>query len=182
MMDPKVARAALALSPADRATLARDLLESLEPSDPIAGLDDVHAEEVADKRAVARAYGPATTAAYDVLVRHFTGDGLLTSLRPFRRLEPDHLTELLDAVRALHGQVEATGTVPLHVVDVALAILTTVHLWALEPDGMLQRNKLLSQADLESLTNWWREFGEAVNMLVHYGACATTWTVLTRGP
>jgi len=80
--------------------------------------------------------------------------GFLGSLRPYRgRLEPRNFHEVLAALRVLSPTLEE----PLLDREVVSALWGIVHLaraWGVHEDGMLRRNRLISDADVATLTEW----------------------------
>ncbi|MDF1755233.1 MAG: hypothetical protein P1U89_20760 [Verrucomicrobiales bacterium] len=81
--------------------------------------------------------------------------GFLGSLRPFRGyLLPENFHEVMACLRALAPEISQGGTIDREVVNDVVGILHLGRSWAIHPDGMLQRNNLISEADVARLEDW----------------------------
>src|SRR5438128_1239377 len=94
--------------------------------------------------------------------------GFLGSLRPYRGLNEENYHEVMEAIRTLAPQLQASE-VDREVISALWAICYLARLWGLEPDGMLQRNGLIEPADIERLSKWLDTVGFAVMMLLDSG-------------
>ncbi|QDU11669.1 hypothetical protein [Gimesia aquarii] len=91
-------------------------------------------------------------------------NGFLGSLRPFKELNEKNLTEVITAITALPEFPSE-----LIVIQSLWELSTRTRLWGLDPDGMLQRNNLLSPQDTELLLLWVRCTEQAVSKLLAGG-------------
>jgi len=159
-----VSTLALQLPPSARAQLAQALLQSLENSEPdVAGwAEAVALAEVAAARTIGRAVLPSECAhACNILTKHILEeDGLLHSLRPFTRVHAEHLAELLSALRVVQERVRGGYPMLYAPLADAFCLLERVHWWALDEAGMLRRNRLIDDEQLQLLRTWHVEFSE----------------------
>ena len=82
-------------------------------------------------------------------------DGFLGSLRPYRGyLNPDNYHEVMDCLRALAPSLSEGDHVDRHVINDLIGIIHLGRAWAIHPDGMLQRNNLISEDDTRTIERW----------------------------
>lgn len=98
-------------------------------------------------------------AAVNVILRHGIGrddapqneaclqDGFLGVLRPFSGLREENFLQVMEAIIALRPHLEGKQAWETRLVEGLWGLTTRARLWGLDPDGMLQRNRLLSDAD-----------------------------------
>lgn len=95
--------------------------------------------------------------------------GFLGSLRPFTgRLLPKNFHQVMACIEAL-APVLRRETVDR---DVMSALWSIVHLgdsWGVRPDGMLRRNRLISDSDVDTLDAWIRMISYATMILLDGG-------------
>lgn len=80
-------------------------------------------------------------------------------------MRDDVLADLSSAVRA-SAPLFASALLPRQLVSAAWAIVHLGRAWALEPEGMLRRNDLVSAPDLERLDEFLARISYAVMMLL----------------
>jgi hypothetical protein len=98
-----------------------------------------------------------------ILLLHSIGDptgvdpkwetGFIGMLRPYHGLREENFHEVMACLRALRSVI-ARESLDRGLVD---AVWTLCHLsraWGLDPDGMLQRNKLMAPEDVRKLQSW----------------------------
>jgi hypothetical protein len=101
------------------------------------------------------------------LIFHTTPEdgAFLGMLRPFKGVRPEILADAEAALRAVAARL-GQDSLPRELVS---ALWTLVHLgraWALEPEGMLRRNGLITDADIETLATFLDRFSYAVMCLL----------------
>lgn len=74
----------------------------------------------------------------------------LAMLRPYRALEEHVLVDVMESLEACAPLLRA-DELPRELVAAVWAISHLGRLWALTPDGMLQRNKLIDDASIAKL-------------------------------
>ena len=101
------------------------------------------------------------------LVFHTQPDAgsFLDMLRPYRGLRDDVLEDVMDALRACAPTLSGEQ-VPQRLVTALWAISHLGRSWALEPDGMLRSNQLISDDDQAKLAAFLQRFEYAVMMLL----------------
>jgi hypothetical protein len=83
------------------------------------------------------------------------GRSFLGDLRPFpRHLYESSFLELVEAVKTLAPSYAKADQVNREVMSALWAICTLGRSWGLHPDGMLQRNHLISDKDTRTLEDW----------------------------
>ena len=93
--------------------------------------------------------------------------GFLQTLRVYRgTLDHDAWKSVLDCVDAVSTHLKAAPMLDRSVVNSLWGILHYSRSWALHPDGMLQRNNLITTEDQETLMNWLDELGERIAFLL----------------
>lgn len=101
-----------------------------------------------------------------MLANHVIGEaGLLVRLRPFAGVDPEHLHQLITRIDVLHAWALEGNAVPADALEHAISLIRYVQLWALDEDGMLRRNKPISDVDRERLREWSQTFGESLASL-----------------
>ena len=89
----------------------------------------------------------------------------LEMLRPYRGVRDEVLRGVYLALRACASMV-STEAVPRDLVSALWTISYLGRLWAIDPGGMLRRNKLISDADLAKLEEFLAHFDYAVGALL----------------
>jgi hypothetical protein len=96
--------------------------------------------------------------------------GFLQTLRPYRgTLNHDAWKSVLDCVDAVSTHLKFESALDRSVVNSLWGILHYSRSWALHPDGMLPRNKLMSKEDQETLSEWLDELAERIAYLLDGG-------------
>jgi hypothetical protein len=96
-------------------------------------------------------------------------DGFLGCLRPFSGLREENFLQVLRAIIALKPHLAESKTWEHRLVAGLWGLTTTARLEGLDPDGLLQRNKLLSAEDTKRLLLWVRCIEMAVSKLLRDG-------------
>lgn len=98
------------------------------------------------------------------LRRH--ADGFLDALRPYRgKLPEDDFHGVVVALRQLADCIR-TDPIDREVLDILLQLHHTADFTALDPDGMLQRNRLITAEDQRAMRNWLSALATIVGRLV----------------
>jgi len=97
---------------------------------------------------------------------HSEGTGaFLEMLRPYRGMRDNVLTDVMDALRAA-ASIVSRDSVPRELASALWAISHLGRSWALDPGGMLRRNKLISDSDQRKLATFLEQFDYAVMTLL----------------
>ena len=97
-------------------------------------------------------HGPGTTnAAGEPLVQW---DGFTASLRPYSGLHEKNFHLIMEALLTAGERIYQASTVERDLVHAIWEICSTSRGWGLHPEGMLQRNELISPADSVRLETW----------------------------
>ncbi len=95
--------------------------------------------------------------------------GFLGSLRPFQgELKESNFHELMTLIRALAGEL-GQDTLDRRVISCLFSICQLARAWAVEPEGMLQRNRLLSDEQTAQMERWLDMISYAVMVLLDRG-------------
>jgi hypothetical protein len=94
--------------------------------------------------------------------------GFLGSLRPYQGLNEGNYHEVMEAIYTLAPQLQGQE-LDREIVSALWSICYLARLWALEPDGMLQRNGLITVEEVRRLEEWVNAIGWAVMMLLEGG-------------
>ena len=83
--------------------------------------------------------------------------GFLGSLRPYRgELIERNFHEVIECLKVLSPELRSGALIDREVTSDIVGIVHLARCWALEPDGMLRRNKLITERDQAKLENWIR--------------------------
>ena len=96
-------------------------------------------------------------------------DGFLGCLRPFSGLREENFLLVMRAIIALKPHLSESRTWERRLVEGLWGLTTTARLWGLDPNGMLQRNHLLSAEDTNRLLLWVHCIEMAVSRLLRDG-------------
>jgi hypothetical protein len=101
----------------------------------------------------------------------------LHMLRPYRGLDANVMRDVSQSLRACAERF-LEEQIPRELVSAAWALSHLGRLWALEPEGMLRRNGLITDEDLATLTAFLDRFEHAVMMLLERApdAAFSGWT------
>jgi hypothetical protein len=81
-------------------------------------------------------------------------DGFLASLRPYIGLREENFLQVLGAIIALAPHLAGRQTLERRLVSGLWELVQRTRAWGLDPQGMIQRNKLMSAADTKRLWLW----------------------------
>jgi hypothetical protein len=95
--------------------------------------------------------------------------GFLGCLRPFSALREENFLQVMQAIIALKPHLAGAKVWERRLVEGLWGLTTTARLWGLDPDGMLQRNHLLSANDTKRLLLWVRCIEMAISRLMRDG-------------
>jgi hypothetical protein len=98
-----------------------------------------------------------------------TPDSFLGCLRPFSGLREENFLLIMNALVALKPYLAGQAVWERRLVEGLWELTTRSRLWGLDPDGMLQRNKLLSADETVRLLRWVRCIEMAVSRLLRGG-------------
>ena len=99
----------------------------------------------------------------------FLEHGFLGSLRPFSGLREENFLQVMEAIIALRPHLQDKKVWDARLIEALWELTSTARLWALDPNGMLQRNRLLSEADAALLLRWVQCIELAVRRLFRGG-------------
>lgn len=101
------------------------------------------------------------------LIFHTTPEpgSFLEMLRPFRGVSSAVLDDVESALRTVAARL-GEDQLPRSLVSALWALVHLGRAWAIEPHGMLRRNDLLSDADMETLAQFLDRVGYAVMCLL----------------
>lgn len=93
--------------------------------------------------------------------------GFLGMLRPFRgELIEENYLELMAVIQTLSDELRNQDRINARIISDFWAICHSIKIWALEPDGMLQRNHLLRQDQISTLSDWHEKISETIMFLL----------------
>jgi hypothetical protein len=99
--------------------------------------------------------------------------GFLGSLRPYQgHLIDENFREVMGALRVL-GPELSSPALDREVIAALWAICHLGRAWGVEPEGMLRRNKLISDDDVKKLDDWIEAISWAVFCLLDGGDAET---------
>lgn len=93
-------------------------------------------------------------------------NGFLGCLRPFSGLREENFLEVMQAIIALKPHVAGAKVWELRLVEALWELTKRARAWGLDPNGMLQRNHLLSESDTKRLLLWVQCIEMAVSHLM----------------
>jgi hypothetical protein len=96
-------------------------------------------------------------------------DGFLGCLRPYSGLREENFRDVMEAIVALGPHLTGKVVWERRLVEGLWGLTTTARLWGLDPDSMLQRNRLLSADDTSRLLRWVQSIEMAVSRLLRGG-------------
>ncbi len=83
------------------------------------------------------------------------GNGFLGSLRPFKgKLDESIFHDIMSCLRSLSDYLRNSDLLDKEIVSSINGILHYGRAWALEEEGMLRRNNLISDVDVEKMSDW----------------------------
>jgi hypothetical protein len=81
-------------------------------------------------------------------------DGFLGSLRPYRGLLEKNFHLVMEALFVVGETIHASAQVDRDLVQSLWTMCTRAYSWGVHPEGMLQRNKLITRTDAQRLERW----------------------------
>ncbi|HVS71710.1 MAG TPA: hypothetical protein VHQ47_10690 [Phycisphaerae bacterium] len=96
-------------------------------------------------------------------------NGFLGCLRPFSGLREENFLQVMQAIIALKPHLSGAKVWELRLIYGLWELTTRARLWGLDPNGMLQRDRLLSEQDTERLLLWVHCIEMAVSRLMRNG-------------
>jgi hypothetical protein len=91
--------------------------------------------------------------------------GFLAALRPYRGLDERHFAEIMSAIETLGPELRRSAVDRELMADL-WELMFLPWLWALAPDGMLQRGHKVSSEDQVTLAKWLEEIGLRVSLML----------------
>ena len=93
--------------------------------------------------------------------------GFLQTLRPYGGfLDHEAWDDLLQCVDAVEEHLKSAPQIDRRVINSLWGICHFARAWAIHPDGMLPRNRLITSADSERLASWIEDLSDRVSMLL----------------
>ena len=93
--------------------------------------------------------------------------GFLGMLRPFSgKLIEENYHEVIEAIRTLADELRNGDEVDREVISTIWGICHLSRSWALEKDGMLRRNNLINEEQIEQLEKWIESISYATMMIL----------------
>ncbi|MEK4660299.1 hypothetical protein MHH93_00300 [Priestia sp. FSL H7-0729] len=106
---------------------------------------------------------------YDDLSHPKMDNGFIGSLRPYRGyLIEENFHELMEILRVLATELKQP-TLDREVMACLWGISHMARAWAVEPEGMLRSNNLISDEQVELMEQWLNMFSYAVMVLIEGG-------------
>lgn len=101
----------------------------------------------------------------DLLHLKWSG-GFVGTLRPYTGLNEDNFHEVMAAIVAVAPHLADECCLDREIVSTLWSLCMTARNWGLHPNGMLQRNGLISEHDIERLDSWVEAIEWAITMLL----------------
>jgi len=96
-----------------------------------------------------------------------TERGFLGMLRPFSgELIEDNYHEVINAIQVLTDQLRDNEKVDKEVISAVWGICHLTRSWAIDPEGMLQKNNLIKKEQIEKLKKWVESISYAIMMIM----------------
>jgi hypothetical protein len=92
--------------------------------------------------------------------------GFVGSLNPYRGLNEESFHEVMAAIVAVAPEIVHRPYVDREIVDALWSLSCLTRNWGLHPNGMLQRNGLITSDDIQRLEQWVEAIEWAVTMLL----------------
>ena len=92
--------------------------------------------------------------------------GFLDNLRPFTGLREENFLQVLEAIISLAPHLAGKDSLERRLVFGMWELIRRTELWGLDPNGMIQRNRLMSDDDTKRLRLWYRCLEMAVSKLL----------------
>lgn len=102
----------------------------------------------------------------DPEIKQAMDKGFLGMLRPFKgELVESNFHQLMRAIRAVAGEF-SKPQVDTRLMSALWGICALARWWGIEPDGMLQRNRMLDESQTEALRDWVHEISYVLMLLL----------------
>ena len=93
--------------------------------------------------------------------------GFLQTLNPYQReLVPDAMRDVGVCVDVISDHLKTADFLDRSVINSLWGINHYARAWAIHPDGLLQRNNLISDDDRDTLSTWLDDLSERVAMML----------------
>lgn len=92
--------------------------------------------------------------------------GFIGCLRPWSGLRDENYRELMRAILSLRESLKGRPQWPKELIAGIMGITRMAHCWALDDQGMLRRNGLITGAELDKLRQWVRRIESVVEQLL----------------
>ena len=93
--------------------------------------------------------------------------GFLQTLQPYRGfLDREAWDDVLHCVDAVEEHLRSAPKIDRRVINSLWGICHFARAWAIHPDGMLPRNRLITTTDSEKLATWIDDLSDRVAMLL----------------
>jgi hypothetical protein len=94
-------------------------------------------------------------------------NGFMGSLRPFKgRLNDDNFHDVMACLKSLSSYLRESNLLDKQIVSAVTNIIYFGRAWAVEEEGMLRSNQLISDADVEKMDVWLSCLSDAFSMLL----------------
>lgn len=94
-------------------------------------------------------------------------NGFLGMLRPFSgELIEDNFHEVMEALKTLAHELETEEKIDKKVISALWRICHLSRAWAIHPDGMLRRNNLITDKQIQELEGWIEDISYATMFLL----------------
>lgn len=96
--------------------------------------------------------------------------GFLGMLRPFNgKLYEENYHEIIQILKTISEDLRGVDKVDREIMDALWGICHFTRIWAINKDGMLQRNQLINKNQVHKLENWIEVISYATTMIL--GGC-----------
>lgn len=92
--------------------------------------------------------------------------GFVGCLRPWSGLRDQNYRELMLAILSLHESLAGSDCWPTELVAGIMGITRMAHSWALDSNGMLQRNHLITEPEIVKLRHWVHRIESVTELLL----------------
>src|SRR5262249_18418230 len=88
------------------------------------------------------------------LARALLPDGFLATLRPYTGFREENFLQVVGAIMALAPHLAGKNELERRLVAGLWELVSRTRGWGLDPQGMIQRNKLMTATDTARLSLW----------------------------
>ena len=93
-------------------------------------------------------------------------NGFLGMLRPYHGLVERNFHEVMHALQVVAPSLQTDPTLNRNLMAALWGLCHFSRAWALEPEGMVRSNNLITEADVERLSNWLNIISYAITNLL----------------